>query len=652
MFYPEEMTEAEIIITAKDLLAVTRALAGMGVFQQADASYLSVEKGLDSTDDWQERTSSYGALERRILNVMQTLGIEVGSPPSVDRATMVDVGTISTQVEQIEQAVQTVSRQLATELKKLEVLESYLRQMEPVAGIDADITALRHPRYLFSILGTIPVANVERLETSLARMPYVLLPLRQDNREMVVLLAGARNNADVLERAARSAYLNPLNLPEAYEGTPPQIIQALHKDISASRQRIGELQSELAKLRDIHRQPIQILLWEARTSRLLADAITHFGRLRYTYLVVGWVPSSRVEELKQRLKKISSNIIVETNPTRRSTAPQDVPVALRNPGLVGAFQLLTTTYAQPRYQEIDPTVLMTVTFPLLFGAMFGDLGQGIILALGGILISTRKVKSLRSLASLGPIVTACGVVAAVFGVLYGSFFGFEDVIQPLWMRPLSNILTILMIAIGAGIVLLSVGFVLNMINAIIARDLGRFLFDHNGLAGFVLYWSLLLLAASIAIKGFPIPTVVFVVTAVVSAVAVMFSEVLRHLVEGHRPLIEGGAGTYVVQAAVEIFETLISFLSNSLSYVRVGAFAVAHGGLSAVIFILAALASPGHGVGYWIVVVLGNLFIIGFEGLIVSIQTMRLEYYEFFSKFFSGGGARYRPLKLQPAQSE
>ena len=133
----------------------------------------------------------------------------------------------------------------------------------------------------------------------------------------------------------------------------------------------------------------------------------------------------------------------------------------------------------------------------------------------------------------------------------------------------------------------------------------------------------------------------------------MFSEVLIHLVEGHRPLIDGGFGTYLIQAGVELFEVVISFLSNTLSYVRVGAFAVAHGGLSAAIFILAELAAGGLGAfGYWLVVIIGNLFIVGFEGLIVGIQTMRLSYYEFFGKFFTGGGMRFEPLALTPAKEE
>jgi V/A-type H+-transporting ATPase subunit I len=132
----------------------------------------------------------------------------------------------------------------------------------------------------------------------------------------------------------------------------------------------------------------------------------------------------------------------------------------------------------------------------------------------------------------------------------------------------------------------------------------------------------------------------------------MFSELFKRMVEGYRPLIEDGVGTFIIQSVFELFETLISLLSNSLSYVRVGAFAVAHVGLSAVVFIFAKMASPTQGIGYWIVLAFGTLFIVGFEGLIVGIQTMRLSYYEFFSKFFTGGGARFEPLTLRPTKEE
>jgi V/A-type H+-transporting ATPase subunit I len=244
------------------------------------------------------------------------------------------------------------------------------------------------------------------------------------------------------------------------------------------------------------------------------------------------------------------------------------------------------------------------------------------------------------------------MVSIVFGFLYGSIFGIENVLPVLWIRPMDNIMQILIVTVIAGIVLLTIGFVTGMLNAWVARDWSRLFFDHNGLAGFLLYWSLLGLAAALFLPGFPIPYVVFVVLVAISGLVVMFSDLLSRLAEGQRPLIESGLATYAIQVVVELFETMISFLSNTLSYVRVGAFAVAHGGLSAVIFILATMVSPARGIGYWVVVVLGNLFIVGFEGMIVGIQTMRLEYYEFFSKFFTGGGVPYMPLAKLPDTGE
>jgi V/A-type H+-transporting ATPase subunit I len=340
-----------------------------------------------------------------------------------------------------------------------------------------------------------------------------------------------------------------------------------------------------------------------------------------------------------------------------------VPVALENTGMFGAFQTLVTTYARPRYEEIDPTVLMTITFPLLFGAMFGDVGHGLLLVLLGWLLSSKRVEALKGMSALGSIVLACGAVAMIFGFLYGSLFGSEAFFHDLfgfgalWIEPLHEINQILAVSIGAGVVILSLGFLLNIYNAWRAREWGRLLFDHHGVAGLLLYWSLLGIGASALLPAFPVPTLVFVILAIVAALMVMFSEVFKHLLEGHRPLVEDGIFTYLIQAGVELFETLISSLSNSVSYVRVGAFAVAHGGLSSVIFILAELMGGGEGIFsvivYWLIVVVGNLFIVGFEGLIVGIQTMRLEYYEFFSKFFEGGGMSYEPLTpLATARSE
>jgi V/A-type H+-transporting ATPase subunit I len=664
MFFPEAMTELELIIPEKDLLPVTKVLAGRGVFHQVDASYLSSDEASKSLGTWKEQAAAYSALERQILLTMQALAVDEGPPLSIDEETMVDLGTVRPLVDQIERDVKNSNDQLIENQNKLENLRSHILQLEPIAEVDLDISLLRNQQYIYSTLGTMPAVNLERLETSLARIPYVLMTLRKEREDAVVWLTGARFNADILDRAARSAYLNPLELSDTHEGTPSEIIKSLRQEIENTQKEIENQKSAIVRLHDAYEKQLQTLLWQVRASKLLADAMARFGKLNYTYLIVGWVPTSKLEALTQQLKQISKNIVIEATPSlQRGSMTHSVPVALENAGMFGAFQTLVTTYARPRYEEIDPTVLMTITFPLLFGAMFGDVGHGLLLVSLGWLLSSKRVEALKGMSALGSIVLACGAVAMIFGFLYGSLFGSEAFFHDLfgfgalWIEPLHEINQILAVSIGAGVVILSLGFLLNIYNAWRAREWGRLLFDHHGVAGLLLYWSLLGIGASALLPAFPVPTLVFVILAIVAALMVMFSEVFKHLLEGHRPLVEDGIFTYLIQAGVELFETLISSLSNSVSYVRVGAFAVAHGGLSSVIFILAELMGGGEGIFnvivYWLIVVVGNLFIVGFEGLIVGIQTMRLEYYEFFSKFFEGGGMSYEPLTpLATARSE
>jgi len=303
--------------------------------------------------------------------------------------------------------------------------------------------------------------------------------------------------------------------------------------------------------------------------------------------------------------------------------------------------------------------------------MFGDLGQGLVLFVLGLLIDRGVI--LKAMQSLGLLIAYCGASAAVFGVLYGSVFGFEGEhfthafggeFHPLWLNPLTDTLPVLGVAIDVGIVILLAAYLLAIFNQIRSREWGHLIFGHTGLVGFALYICFLGLLGG-AVKALSLPIIPRIavgisniplpwgILALIFGLGIMFSEVLINLYEGHRPVIEahgvGGFIMYLVQAFMDLFETLISQLSNTLSFVRVGAFAVAHGGVSMAFF---ALAGEEINLKYWIVLLIGNIFIIGFEGLIVGIQTMRLNYYEFLGKFFKGGGTRFEPLAVAPVEEE
>ena len=306
----------------------------------------------------------------------------------------------------------------------------------------------------------------------------------------------------------------------------------------------------------------------------------------------------------------------------------------------------------------------SVTAPLVF------VGHGLVLAAIGWFLSRRS--------SLGGLLVACGLSGMIFGFLYGSIFGFEEILphhpffgQFFWLSPIHDVLSILRLAIGAGIVLLILAHLLNLYNAARAKDWGRFFFDSNGLAGLVLYLSFLVLLGNVASILFTgdsfipgilttigkigvVVTLAKILFVVGLFLATIFSHPLQHWMETGHFEVEGGWGMFAVQSAAEVLEKFISMLSNTLSYVRVGAFAIVHAGFTGAVFVIARLLSGGEdgGLAYWLVVIFGNLFVIGLEGFIVTIQTMRLHYYEFFSKFFRGGGSSYEPLALGGVQEK
>ncbi len=666
MFFPKEMSEVELIIPSKDLVGVTKALSGYGVFHQVDSANLGVEGMGPST--WQDSAGAYSNLERRIQSIFQNVGLAEEYPARADIGSLADLEAVRPKVDQIEGEVKAITDQLSDEKKRLEQLESQLRQLEPIADVDVEVDALRKPSFMHSILGVVPAANISRLRTSLLRVPHVFFILREDAQKPVIWILGSKKNSDVLERAAKSAYLNSLSLPDEFSGTPEQITEKLRNEIEASKQKISGLEADLLRLGETYKTELRSLLWEVHISRVMADSIVRFGQLRHTYVVVGWVPTAELQDLTSRLKEASREVLIETTRTSRSGHHANIPVALAQNKWLKPFQMLVGTYGHPSYGELDPTLIMAFTFPLLYGAMFGDLGQGLVMLVLGLLIHNKIF--MKGMQSLGLLIAYCGASAAIFGFLYGSIFGFEGHLveeylhfhfEPTWIAPMENILSVLSIAIDAGIVILIFGFLLGMLNSIRARDWAHLLFGHSGVAAFFFYMSFLAMLGAflgdtalapkvaVAINSLPLP---FTTLLVVFGVFVMFGGFFRNMVEGHT-LIEGkgfgGFMMFIIQSLMDLIETVISMLSNTLSFIRVGAFAVAHGGLSLAIF---SLAGEEPTVGFWITIILGNLFIIGFEGLIVGIQTMRLHYYEILGKFFHGGGMQFEPLKLNPSKED
>ena len=320
------------------------------------------------------------------------------------------------------------------------------------------------------------------------------------------------------------------------------------------------------------------------------------------------------------------------------------PTKLKNPKIFKPFEMFIRMYGLPNYQEFDPTIFVAITYSIIFGAMFGDVGQGLCLFVGGMLLY--KFKKLN----LAAIVGSCGIFSTIFGFCFGSVFGFEDVIEPLWLRPteamttlpfIGNLNTVFVVAVALGMGLVLLMMVFHIINSLRAKELGEALFDTNGVAGLVFYGAVAAVVV-LFMTGHSLPAgIVLVVMFAVPLLVIACKEPLTNKLNKKKELIEGGKGMFVVQAFFEMFEVLLSYFSNTLSFVRIGAFAVSHAAMMQVVLMLAG--AENGGTPNIIVIIVGNLVVCGMEGLIVGIQGLRLQYYEFFSRFYKGDGREFTP---------
>jgi V/A-type H+-transporting ATPase subunit I len=227
----------------------------------------------------------------------------------------------------------------------------------------------------------------------------------------------------------------------------------------------------------------------------------------------------------------------------------------------------------------------------------------------------------------------------IFGVLYGSVFGKEDIIPAVFMSPMENIQTMLIYGIGIGVILIIMAMILNIRNGMKNKDKRKIFFDTNGIAGLIFYVSVLVVGIYFLVKGKMIASMgVLSIFVVLPLLAIMFKGVLGEKIFKEKDEEKSS----LVEKIFEVIELLLSFASNTISFVRIAAFAINHVGLCMAVYILSNMLS---GTGSFIVSVIGNIIIIVLEGLIVGIQVLRLEYYELFSRFYTGNGKEYKPLR-------
>lgn len=454
-----------------------------------------------------------------------------------------------------------------------------------------------------------------------------------------------RSDTEKTDALFASLQFERIRISSRVHGTGGEAIKDIQTDSERAGFRLEEIKTDLRILASEQKEE---LLRHYSYIRFMNDSFNirrYAAHTRESFYVLGWVPSPNYDEFTEHLSQYGNLTVVVVADEPEGVTEYQPPVKLKNPKIFKPFEPFLAMYGLPSYHELDPTPLMAITYTILFGIMFGDAGQGALLVIAGLLMY--KLKGMW----LGRIVCYAGLSSIVFGLfVYGSVFGFEDWLggfkildRPHEGQLISNGQLALRLAVFLGIGLLVVVIIANIINGIRQKNYTKMLFGPNGLAGLILYLSVI--SAILPLLGFTgtiIATELVMMLAALPLILVFLREPLSNLLAHRQATKTHGVSDFILENLFELIEVLLSYITNTISFLRVGAYAISHASMMNVVFMLAGGAEGGS--PNIVVIIIGNLFVMAIEGMLVGIQVLRLEFYELFSRFYSGDGRPYSPI--------
>ena len=654
MFLPERMDQINVLVFESELDAVANAIVRLGILHLVQ---------LDDQEPWAENLRNFEAadvrnkietLRSRIAIVMRDLGIDDSSlrpAENLPDISMGDLAEIDKYVSSLEVGLQGPVGRRAETRKRLERMEAIAGEVLPL--LDLGLPIEKRPYSFLAIhYGEVRPENLEIIKEKIASLAAVVFPVAKRGKNDLIVLIGLKSDRLKLKRILSEASFEEVEIASEAKKEVPEVTGELDKQIEALKDDLASIAGELAGVREKNVSQITEYYRSLRVAALLLKFKNYLKRTKKTYIFTGWIPASERKNVEREIMSAAKGrAIVEVHAPEEIAGVQGgrvkVPVLLKHPAFFKPFEMLMSSYGLPDYKVIDPTLFMAITFLFMFGIMFGDVGHGAVLVAIGWLLYRRARDKGSSMALFGRLGMYCGVSSIVFGFLFGSLFGLERAIPHIWLKPMNNVMYFFKVAIYYGIGVIMLGIAFNMINSIRTRNFKALVFDHAGLLVAIMYWAGIV-AVSVFLSNEPIPMKLLLYAVGIPILAIFFKEPIIAAATHRKVHFEGGIGMYVFESLIEIVEIFTGYLANTVSFIRIAAFSLAHVGLFIAVFSLADMVKDASGgvVYAGLIHVLGNVGIIALEGLIVSIQAIRLEYYEFFGKFFVSGGVAYKPLGL------
>ncbi|VVB55772.1 V-type ATPase 116kDa subunit family protein [uncultured archaeon] len=439
------------------------------------------------------------------------------------------------------------------------------------------------------------------------------------------------------------------------KGNPPVIVDELTKEITGLKEKYSLIKTELDNLKEEYSEFIIATDEHLSIETQKSEAPLKFATSANAFIIDGWVPSDKFDEIEAELQKNTDGKVYLTRIVEEIDE-KEIPIELENPVVAKPFELLIDTFATPNYKEIDPSLVLFITYPLFYALMLGDVGYGLIVTAIGLVIK-QKFKT-GGLNALALILLISGLFSTIFGVIYGEFFGFpifniefkghfEEGILGIFgptiagihlpVHRFESVKPLLLLCFAIGILHVLLGYVIGFRNEVVKHDLKHAIYA-KGSWMMILIGGVLLIAkvmpALMSKSSVPTGDMIFLAGAGLMLIGVIL-------------LIKG-------EGFISVLE-LPTLLSNVLSYSRILAIGLSSAGIALAVNTMAMnlfIRPEGVLLGGGIVLALAGVVIL-FIGHIINlllgilgpgIHSLRLQYVEFFTKFYEGGGVKYLPF--------
>ncbi|MBC7960751.1 MAG: V-type ATP synthase subunit I [Vallitaleaceae bacterium] len=607
-------------------------------------SVVGSDPRLKSFDD----RSPYEVLLKKISALCREMSIDT-SVIDIEVHEAIDVHGVEIEFDELNSQFES----LIIREKELEAIREHKkvlrRQSILIQDLNIEVDVFYTFEYMKFRFGKIPKESFEKITELQEKMEVIIYEVHRDLEDVYIVYFMPRMVQPEIDEFFSSLSFTRIRISDEVKGFPKKSLLKLEAELEVIEAELQEIIGKIGEFNNSFRERMTYLYGAVSKLHHIFSVRQYAIHTKEAFYMTGWVPASKMEAFVEKTKKSDViSFVVEEDEDKKEIVP---PTKLVNGKFFKPFETFISMYGVPNYKEMDPTLFVGITYILMFGIMFGDLGQGFVIAALGAFVY-KKYDS-----ALGHIAIYLGVCSMITGIFYGSLFGNEEFLRhhlsfiPM-INPMEHKNEVLFAAIGFGILLIIIAMAINMVNSIKSKKLGRLLFDRNGLVGIVIYFSILyvVLVKVISLKTPIFPAIVLIG---VSLVIILLSHPLQKLVEGKKDFMPEDKGSYFIEAFFELVETLLAILSNTISFMRVGAFALNHVGFFLAFKMLSEMVEKSMGTAGSIgVLIFGNILIIVLEGFIVGIQGLRLEYYELFSRFFNGEGIEFKPfLKVNKIKS-